>query len=273
MTGKSGNKFLPRLAAALLAVCTTGIALPVAAADRPALISIIIDDLGNQLLAGRRTIALAAPVACAVMPHTAHGSRLAREAHAAGKEVMLHLPMQPVDMQRIAGPGEVSLDNGAAELRAILTTNLADIPHVIGVNNHMGSLITRHPGHMEWLMAELQRVGGLFFVDSVTTPSSVAYDVALEHGVPAARRHVFLDSDPAPAAIAAQFERLRQHALRGGYAIGIGHPYPETFAFLETALPALQAEGLIEIVPISRIMQLLDAGELPRDHTVLASLQ
>ncbi len=181
--------FLRLVLIAVLAGCGLVPAMA-GAAERPVMISIIIDDLGNQLLAGRRVIALDAPIACAVMPHTAHGARLAREANVAGKEVMLHLPMQPVDMQRIAGPGEISLDN-----------------------------------------------------------------------------------DPSPEAIAAQFGQLLRQAERRGYAIGIGHPYPATLDFLEQALPALQAEGRIEIVPVSHIVQLLDDGDLRRERAVLASLR
>jgi hypothetical protein len=139
-----------------------------------ALIAVIIDDLGNQRTAGERTVALEGPVACAIMPHTRHATYLAERAFAAGKEVMLHLPMQPMQMQRIAGPGEISLDTKRRQLDHILQTDLNSVPHAVGVNNHMGSLITRHPGHMRWLMEELSRRGDLFFVDSYTTPSSVA---------------------------------------------------------------------------------------------------
>ena len=233
------------------------------AAARPAFIAIIIDDLGNQLAAGRRTIALDAPLACAVMPYTAYGKVLAVEAHAAGKEVLLHLPMQPMQMNRIAGPGEISLDNGAAQLRQILHRNLASVPHAVGVNNHMGSLITRHPGHMRWLMDALAEHGGLFFVDSRTTEASVAYTIARETGLPTANRDVFLDDDPAPAAVAAQFETLRRRAMQRGYAIGIGHPYPATLEMLERELPALAASDAFEVVPVSRIIEMLQSGELP----------
>lgn len=248
-------------AATWLAALLLGFSAPASA--RPALIAIIIDDLGNQLVAGRRTIALDAPLACAVMPYTAYGKLLASEAHAAGKEVMLHLPMQPMQMNRIAGPGEISLDNGASQLRQILDHNLASVPHAVGVNNHMGSLITRHPGHMHWLMDALAERGNLFFIDSRTTEATVAYTVAREAGLPAASRDVFLDDDPSPAAVAAQFDKLRRQALQRGYAIGIGHPYPATLELLERELPVLAASDAFQVVPVSRIIELLESGVLP----------
>lgn len=260
------KKALFRTVLLLLAVAGSGTPPAIAETRAPALVAIIIDDLGNQLRAGRRAIALDAPVACAVMPHTTYGALLAGEAHSAGKEVMLHLPMQPMQMERIAGPGEISLENGAQQVQHILERNLSAVPHVVGVNNHMGSLITRHPGHMRWLMQALQKRGDLFFVDSMTTSSSVAYAMALEGGVPAARRHVFLDDDPSPAAVAAQFDRLLREAQKRGFAIGIGHPYPATLDVLEPALARLQADPRFELVPVSRIVAMLEAGELQRER-------
>jgi polysaccharide deacetylase 2 family uncharacterized protein YibQ len=216
------------------------------------MIAIIIDDLGNQKIAGERVVALPGPVACAIMPHTAHATYLAQQAHTAGKEVMLHLPMQPMEMGRVAGPGDITLDTSRSTLRRILDTDLQDVPYTVGINNHMGSLITRHPGHMEWLMDELRERGNLFFVDSYTTASSVALQTARAKGVPAARRNVFLDNDAA-ADIDQQFKRLKALANRDGSAIGIGHPYPATLAYLEAKLPQLAREGY-RLVPVSTIV-------------------
>jgi hypothetical protein len=227
----------------------------------PALIAIIIDDLGNQRQSGKRVIELPGPVVCAVMPHTAHANYLAEAAHAAGKEVMLHLPMQSVEMERFAGPGEINLDADQRDVRRILSSDLQDVPHAVGVNNHMGSLITRHPGHMEWLMDELSRRGGLYFIDSYTTAASIAYQMAVEKGVPAARRNVFLDNEMSTTNIAKEFERLKSEAMEQGFAIGIGHPYPVTLDYLEKALPLLAEQGF-RLVPVSTIVELQQAQDV-----------
>jgi polysaccharide deacetylase 2 family uncharacterized protein YibQ len=232
------------------------------------LIAIIIDDLGNQRLLGLRTINLPGPVACAIMPYTAHAELLAKSAHVAGKEVMLHLPMQPMEMLRIAGPGELALDNGRNELIKILANDLQSVPHAVGINNHMGSLLTRHPGHMRWLMEALADRGDLFFVDSFTTPASVAYTTAIEVGVPTAKRSVFLDNEASVAAISRQFELLKKQAAKTGYAIGIGHPYTATLEYLEDALPLLSQQGY-QLVPVSRIVEL--QNQRPAAEPLIAS--
>ena len=235
------------------------LALPAAASPR---IAIIIDD---------RVLALPGPVACAVLPHTPLAGYIGRQAPAAGKEVMLHLPLQPIGAALPPGLGSIDLDNTRRQLAAILAADLASVPNVSGVNAHMGSLLTRHPGHMQWLMTELKRHGGLFFVDSYTTPASVALQMAQEAGLPATRREVFLDNDPAPealrglaapAAIEHEFARLMARARRHGQAVAIGHPYATTLAFLERVLPQLADRG-IELVPVAAVLAGPPATERP----------
>lgn len=223
-----------------------------AAPDVPR-IAVIIDDIGDRYVEGEAAVRLPGPVALAFLPHTPHARRLAELAFQARKEVLLHLPLQAME-DKLPGPGAITLDTTEGEFRRLLEENLAAVPHAGGVNNHMGSLITRHPGHMTWLMQELSR-DGLFFVDSYTHPQSVALQMARERGVPAARRDVFLDHVAEPEAIAFQFRRLVERAKRNGQAIGIGHPYAETLAFLETALPALEAEYGVRLVPVSELLE------------------
>jgi len=217
-------------------------------------IALIIDDLGNVLHAGERTAARKGPVACAVLPHTPFGTIIARQAHLSGKEVLLHLPLQPVGRVELIQAGTIDIDNTRDQLVRIFEADIGSIPHVVGVNNHMGSLLTRHPGHMSWLMGAVKARGNLFFVDSYTTNSSVALQLAREHDIPAMRRDVFLDNVPTRAAIDREFARLRRRAKRNGTAIGIGHPYPETLNYLEHALPELMRDG-IELVAVADLLQ------------------
>lgn len=205
-------------------------------------ITLIIDDLGYALKNGRRAVNLPGPVVFAVLPQTPRGRTLAAYAAERGKEVLLHQPLQSMDTALAPEPGGMTLDMSHQQLLTVLKTNLANVPQAIGVNGHRGSLLTRHPGHMAWLMQAL-KARELLFIDSYTTKHSVALRIARENDIPASRRDVFLDNDPAPEAVAREFERLKRLALSRGQALGIGHPYPATLAFLERALPELEAEG------------------------------
>lgn len=213
------------------------------AAGQPPAIAIIIDDLGNWRSAGERTASLPGPVACAVLPHTPFASLIAERAFDEGKEVMLHLPLAPIRHAAIAA-GTIDIDTTQAQLARILAANFDSVPHVVGVNNHMGSLLTQHPGHMAWLMTELRTRGGLFFVDSYTSDSSIALKIAIENNIPTIRRDVFLDNVPTEVAIDREFRRLIKLARRNGIAVGIGHPYPATLKYLERNLPELTDEGI-----------------------------
>ncbi len=221
----------------------------------PPRVAIIIDDLGYALDAGQRAIALPGPVTYAVLPGAPRTVTLANKAHENGKEVLLHLPLQALPEDPAQEPGGINLDMSRQEFGATFAIAFASVPHAIGVNGHRGSLLTRHPGHMKWLMEELQARDDLFFIDSYTTHKSVALQLAKESGIPAMRRDVFLDPDRLPETVAREFERMKQLAHERGFAVAIGHPYPATLEFLERELPNLAADGL-ELVTISELLGL-----------------
>lgn len=222
-----------------------------AAAAAPAQIAIIIDDLGYNMASGSRALGLPGPIAYAILPDTPYGIKLAERANGIGKEVLLHLPLQAELTADDDEPGGIVLDMSQQQLAHRFHSSLGSVPHAIGVNNHRGSLLTRHPGHMSWLMQEISARSPMFFVDSYTTHESVALRFAQESGVPAVKRDVFLDPDQDPSTIAREFYRLKKLARDRGMAIGIGHPYPETLRLLELELPRLADEGL-ELISISR---------------------
>jgi polysaccharide deacetylase 2 family uncharacterized protein YibQ len=235
------------LAAVLMALCA-----PLAAGQIPR-IAIIIDDLGYQLHAGERTIALPGPVACAILPGAPRARYLANVANAQGKEVLLHLPMQAVGPETSVEANRMTLDMSRSSFAATFDAAFESVPHAIGINNHRGSLLTRHPGHMQWLMEELLEHDGLFFVDSFTTAESVALQIASELGVHATRRDVFLDPDKTSLTLHREFERLKSIARKRGSAIAIGHPYEATLTLLERELPRLAEQGF-DLVPVSELV-------------------
>ena len=216
-------------------------------------VAIIIDDLGHNLKRGEAFIHLPAPLTFAVLPHTLHAKSIARAAHAADKEVIVHLPMANVSNTPI-GPGGLSANLPRAEFMTALDAAIRGVPYASGINNHTGSYLTQQHRQMGWLMSSM-KARGFFFVDSRTTPKSVALAVAEQHEVIASSRDIFLDNDRSPAAIHTAFQQLISKAKKGGTAIAIGHPYPETLHYLQTALPGLEAAG-ITIVPASSLIAL-----------------
>lgn len=224
-------------------------------------ISIIIDDIGYRLQDDLRAIALPGAVAFAIMPHSPHARRMSGLINAQGKDVLLHLPMQAMeeDKNRFLGPGALTLQMTQQEFTRTFDNSLRSVPHAIGVNNHMGSLLTRHPGHMSWLMESLKS-RNIFYIDSVTSKYSVAGISAGESNVPFLRRDVFLDNIQTDKEITKQFEYLIDVAKRKGIAIAIGHPHPGTIAVLSKKLLQLDSYGVQLISPQQMLMRNINKG-------------
>jgi hypothetical protein len=232
------------------------------AADGPR-ISIIIDDIGYRWIDDRKALALPGPLAYAIMPHSPHAELMARMAAADGKEVILHLPMEAIEQQknRFLGPGALMLDMSRGQFMRTLYDDLRAFPNIIGVNNHMGSLLTQYPGQMKWLMESLRR-RDMFYIDSVTIHDSVASSIARQNRVPYRSRDVFLDHRRDPEYIRSQFDKLLRLARARGFALAIGHPHPETITMLARRLPQLQREG-VRLVRLSHAVRPAPAEQQP----------
>jgi polysaccharide deacetylase 2 family uncharacterized protein YibQ len=218
-----------------------------AAPARKAYMSIIIDDLGQSTERDSRTLALPGPVTMAIMPDTPHASEFARQAHKAGKTVILHMPMDPA-----TGPYAWHPDIALPELARRLDAALAKVPYAAGINNHMGSRMTAQRGAMTWLMGELQR-RHLFFVDSRTSAATVAAAEAQAQALGHVSRDVFLDDVRTTEAITTQLQQGVALARRQGSAVLIGHPYPQTLQVLEQEMPRLRSQG-IELITLTQMI-------------------
>lgn len=212
-------------------------------------IALVIDDLGRSVADVDRLERLGVPISYAVLPFE-HSTELV-VARLAGEEVLVHLPMAPVN-GRDPGPGALVEGMSPVDLAAATRAAIERVPGAVGVNNHMGSGVT---SDAEAMRAILGVVGarGLFFLDSRTTAQSVGYRLALELGIASAERQVFLDPDLSHAAIRTQFARLLEVATSRGAAIAIGHPHTSTLEVLEEQVPLARAAGF-EFVPVSYLL-------------------
>jgi polysaccharide deacetylase 2 family uncharacterized protein YibQ len=196
-------------------------------------VAIIIDDMGSNDNFVSDLLALKYPITLSVLPHQPRSAETAERAYKKGREVMLHLPMEPIDYPTYnPGPGALFTFMTDDEFFAALTGDLAAVPYISGVNNHMGSLLTQDRARMEIVLKEIKR-RGLFFVDSKTGPRSIAYETAVNLGVPTAARDVFLDNESDVGKIKACIAELIGKAKKNGRALGICHPRPETIKALK----------------------------------------
>jgi polysaccharide deacetylase 2 family uncharacterized protein YibQ len=224
-------------------------------------IAIVIDDLGNDREAVARIARLSQPVAGAVLPSLSGSAEAARALSGAGKEVLLHLPMEPrgyPDVRPGPGPGVIVRAQSEEEIVETLSRDLASVPGAVGVNNHMGSAATADERVMRAVLEELSH-RGLFFLDSRTTDATIASDMARATGVPVASRGVFLDAVATREGVEASLTELVGRARRDGSAIAVGHPYPATLAVLERELPRLSGRG-VRVVRVGELVRRETSG-------------
>lgn len=226
---------------------------PPSPARRPR-VALIIDDLGYDYKLAEKFLSLDGPFTYSILPHSPHGREIANAASLGGFEVMLHLPMEPYEYPKVdPGPGALLSSMSPDERISVLKENLAAVPFISGVNNHMGSKMTANSSHMNQVLSIIKK-RGLFYVDSLTTHNSKAKSSARLFQVPFAQRDIFIDHDPRPEAIRSRIEHLVRIAEMNGHAIGIAHPYEATYETLAEMLP--QLKGRVEWIPASEAVRL-----------------
>jgi uncharacterized protein len=206
-------------------------------------LALIVDDCGQWIDTERGFVALNVPLTMSVLPDVHYTGEIAREAAAAGKGVMLHLPMETLS-GLYPGPGEITTKMTDAQIVAEVQDDLAQVPLARGVNNHEGSKASADERVMRDVIGVLSKQGDLFFIDSRTNPASVGEQVAQAQGVPTASRDVFLDNRADVAYTEAQLREAAAIAKRTGSAIAIGHPRPTTLEAVRAMIPELQASGI-----------------------------
>lgn len=207
-------------------------------------VAVIMDDLGGDQRVFKLLLEMRIPITLAILPGGAQARKMAEEARASGLEVMVHLPMEPKDYpSRNPGPHAlmVSMDN--QKTAQLIASQLDQFPLAAGVNNHMGSKLTEDPHHMSILMDMLAK-RSMYFVDSFTSPNSVAYSMARQKGLRAFRRDIFLDNSRSPDRIKEQFQALMSLTRKRGYGLAICHPYPETLALLPELYELSRSQGV-----------------------------
>lgn len=227
--------------------------------DRPApahslpRVAILIDDVGYNFNLDRSLIRLNAPFSFSLLPFAPHTKEMATIAHDHGKDVLLHLPMEPTSpLESKVGPGALFLNMDDGTIATQVQADIKAIPYIKGVNNHMGSRFTADAPKMAIVLREI-REKNLFFIDSRTTPQTKGLKVAQSIGVKTARRDIFLDNLQEADAVRTQIAQLVSVAKTHGSAIGIGHPHPVTLEVLKQELPALKKQ--VKIVPISELVE------------------
>jgi uncharacterized protein len=227
--------------------------IPAHVPNTKAKVVIIIDDMGMDRKHSKEVIELPVPLTLAFLPYAPLLPEITTEARQKGHELIIHTPMEPLDSSLNPGPMVLRSDMSESQLRDMMDLIFDSFGGYVGINNHMGSKLTRDKKAMDIVM-EMLVDRGLIFVDSKTIGNSVAAASAAEYGLDYAERDVFLDHVNTIEAVTQSIEELEKVARRRGYAIAIGHPRPETIRALKSWLTVAEQRGFT-VVPVSAVVK------------------
>ena len=216
-------------------------------------VAIIIDDIGYESWPVHDIIRMEAPITLSVLPHCPHSTEAAVQGHKAGKEILLHLPMEPSHYpEKNPGDGALLLSMTEPEIRRIIQKDLRSVPYARGVNNHMGSRFMENEKKLAIVFRQLVEKG-LFFIDSYTTNQTKGQYLARQLGLRFAGRDVFIDNNSDFSDTLEILKKVMEKKNKWRTLIIIGHPYKSTIDALKVAIPLFRAHG-IKIVPISELV-------------------
>ena len=222
-------------------------------APRPeveALIAVVVDDVGYNLEGLKAFLAIPFPIAFAVLPNLPHSAEAARLIEAAGRELLLHMPMEALNGEN-PGPGAILTSQDDRQIESILEASFAELPAAVGMNNHMGSKATADQRVMDVVMRYLA-ARRLFFLDSRTTADTLAPTLAERYGVRLLSRDVFVDNQTDAAYIVKAVRKGVDLARSRGRAVLIGHVQDAELAReLARLLPGLDRQGVLLVAPSS----------------------
>ena len=208
-----------------------------------ATIVLVIDDFGyrNDSVSDG-FLNLNIPITCAIIPGHLQSRKFAQKAFAAGKEVIIHMPME--SSLNTPGEDEYKIKSGmtSEEVEWRIREVLKEMPEAIGMNNHQGSKATTN-GKVMSVLGSVLKANNKFFIDSRTTSKTVAEEIMRSIGVPTIRRHVFLDNDDSKDKISERIDEVARLAQKQGIAVAIGHAKANTLKAIKDAVPKLLADG------------------------------
>lgn len=214
-------------------------------------LAIVIDDMGEDVAVARELAVLGAPVAFSIWPDSSHRPEVIKIAKANGREILIHLPMQPKGYPKVdPGPHPLLTTMHADQIKAQVARAVKRVPGAIGINNHMGSEFSQFGAGMRAALS-VMREDGLFFLDSRTSAATVGTAEARKLGVRTYQRDVFLDNIQSQAAILKQLRQAEGIAKQRGHAIAIGHPYKQTLAAIKLWLK--EKDPAVHVVAISTL--------------------
>lgn len=206
-------------------------------------IAIVLDDWGYNLNNLQILNEIPYPLTISILPNLPYSKDIADEANSKEREVILHLPLEPLPSEVMRLERNTIMTNmDDKQIRDIFIDDLNSVPNARGISNHMGSKATTEPAVMEIIFREMRRKN-LYFLDSLVSQKSISEKLSRKMNIRLAKRDIFLDNENNPEYIKGQIHKLKLRAKRRGFAIGVGHDKRLTLEVLKEVMPSIEKEG------------------------------
>ena len=206
-------------------------------------IALVIDDWGYSNKVLRKSLKLGIPLTYAILPRLPYSARIARRVSSSGHEVILHLPLEPHNAQRHPlEKNTIFTSMSKEEIENIIKDDMASVPNLKGINNHMGSKATESEYVLNILFEQIKK-NGLYFLDSYTSNETLAPQVALQKEISFFKRDVFIDNVSSKDHIKRQLIKAKNIAAKKGSVIAIGHAKELTINTIKEIIPEFEREG------------------------------
>ncbi len=207
-----------------------------------------MDTATSRLLAER----LPGTVSFAISPYAAAPQDSLDLARELGHEVVLQIPLEPLDYPTSdPGPHTLLVDAPAHENTDHLRWILSRMQGYVGVLTDHGSKFSTREIPTKNLLEDLRR-RGLMVIDDRASRNSLISSKARDMNLPRAIVSRTLDQRLSPSAIEKRLAQLEKIAQTYGAALGLARAYPLSMEQIETWAATLPAKG-IDLVPITAV--------------------
>ncbi len=220
--------------------------------DKPRIV-FVIDDIGINKEFGHEALQLDKRVALAFLPYGKYTLYLSQLAKQKGHEVLVHMPMEPLNPKINPGPDALYLNADKSEISQKVIQNINNVYQPTGVNTHMGSKFSADQEYMR-IVIDIIKQNDLYFMDSVTTKHTQGLMQAKRAGLVHLRRDVFLDNIKTDKAIKKQMDVAKTKARKDGYAVIVAHPFTKSFTHIKNEIVSLEAQGF-QVITIPQLLE------------------
>jgi polysaccharide deacetylase 2 family uncharacterized protein YibQ len=223
----------------------------------PARVALVLYGFGDEDVDAAAFFGLPHPFAVAIVPGAKNSERLFRAARAAQREMVLHVPLEPVNYPQVdPGPGALLVTMDRPRVTGLMRRYLEASGPVSAVANHMGSLATQDMHLMSALYGELKR-RGIPFVHMQPAAGSVCRTLASDQGVNYAEPDAVIDQEARAhddKALDVRWKAVLAHARDHGTAIVFVRATPRTLKWLPGALAIKRLAGA-SLVPLESLLR------------------